>query len=145
MRAVGRVWAGWGLSQTFYREERWRALGFASREAFVEEAYVASFASGDANDLLAMLWTWRHADVGAHARYGGDTRAALAAIVARALVMPSQTDLYFPPEDSALEVALMPLAELAIVPSIFGHAAGGNLDANDAAWLALRLRGLLAR
>lgn len=145
LRAVGRVWAGWGLSQTFYRDERWRGLGFASREAFVEEAYVASFASGDANDLLAMLWTWRHADVGAHARYRGDTAAALAAISARALVMPSQTDLYFPPEDNAREVALMPAAELAIIPSIFGHAAGGNLDADDSAWLALRLRGLLAR
>lgn len=144
LRAVGRVWAAWGLSQTFYREERWRALGFATREAFVEEAYVGSFAGGDANDLLAMLWTWRHADVGAHARYGGDTTAALAAITARALVMPSQTDLYFPPEDNAGEVARMPSAELAILPSIFGHAAGGNLDPADGAWLSARLTELLA-
>ncbi len=143
LHAMGRVWAGWGLSQTFYREERWRALGFASRDAFVEEAYVASFASGDANDLLAMLWTWRHADVGAHARYGGDTTRALRAMTARALVMPSQTDLYFPPEDNAREVALMPNAELAIIPSVFGHAAGGNLDPADSDWLAARLRALL--
>lgn len=145
LEAMARVWAGWGLSQTFYREECWRAMGFASREAFIDEAYVASFGAGDANNLLAMLWTWRHADVGAHARYAGDTRAALAAITSRALVMPAQTDLYFPPEDNEREVAAMPNAELAIIPTINGHAAGGGVDAADSAWITSRLRDLLAR
>ncbi len=145
LEAMGRVWAGWGLSQTFYREEAWRKKGYASREAFIDDAYVASFGAGDANNYLTMLWTWRHADVGAHARYGGDTRAALAAITARAVVMPAQTDLYFPPEDNAREVAAMPNAELAIIPTINGHAAGGGFDDADSAWIASRLRDLLAR
>ena len=145
LAAVGRVWAAWGLSQTFYREERWRGLGSESREAFVEQHYVDSFAAGDANDLLAMLWTWRHADVGAHEKYGGDTFAALRAITADALVMPSRTDLYFPPEDNAREVTQMPNAELDVIPSIFGHAGGANLDPADGAWLAERLVALLGR
>jgi homoserine O-acetyltransferase len=143
LQAVGRVWAGWGLSQTFYREERWRGLGYPTREAFVQQSYVDSFAAADANDLLAMLWTWKHADVGAHPLYAGDYTLALGAITAKALVMPSATDLYFPPEDNASEVALMPNAELAVSPSVFGHAAGGNLDDADSAWLAERVAGLL--
>ena len=143
-RAVGRTWAAWGQSQTFYREERWRALGFASRDAFVDAAYVESFASADANDLLAMLWTWRHADIGAHPLYGGDTQRALASIVARAVVMPGATDTYFPPDDSALEVAAMPNARLAVIPSGNGHQAGGGGDPDDSAFVAARLRELLA-
>jgi homoserine O-acetyltransferase len=143
LRAVGRVWAAWGLSQTFYREERWRELGYASREAFVSESYVDSFASADANDLLAMLWTWKNADVGAHVRFEGNWKRALAAIRARALVMPSASDLYFPPEDNAREVGAMPNAELAVIPSDFGHAAGGNLNAADSEWLAERIAALL--
>lgn len=145
LHAVGRVWAAWGLSQTFYREERWRGLGSESRDAFVEKHYVDSFAAADANDLLAMLWTWRHADVGACDAYGGDTFAALRAIAADALVMPSRTDLYFPPEDNAQEVAQMPNAELDVIPSIFGHAGGANLDPADGEWLAARLVALLGR
>jgi len=143
LEALGRAWAAWGLSQAFYREERWRDLGFASRDAFIDEAYVATFASGDANDLLAMLWTWRHADVGAHDRYGGDTARALAAIAARAVVMPCATDLYFPPDDNAREVAAMPAAELAVIPSVFGHAVGGNVDSAGGEWIAARLHALL--
>jgi homoserine O-acetyltransferase len=142
-RAVGRTWAAWGQSQTFYREERWRRLGFDSRDAFVEAAYVDSFASADANDLLAMLWTWRHADVGAHALYGGDTQRALAAIAAKAVVMPSATDTYFPPEDSEREVAAMPNATLATIPSGNGHQAGANVDPDDDAFVMARLRELL--
>ena len=144
-RAVGRTWAAWGTSQTFYREERWRRLGFDSRDAFVDASYVDSFASADANDLLAMLWTWRHADIGAIAAYAGDTQRALAAISADAIVMPGATDTYFPPEDSEREVALMPHATLAVIPSGNGHQAGANVDPDDDAFIIARLCELLAR
>ena len=50
---------------------------------------------------------------------------ALGAIKAKAYVMPGQTDLYFPPEDSENEVAHMPNAELVPYRSIWGHFAGG--------------------
>jgi homoserine O-acetyltransferase len=143
-RAVGRVWAAWGLSQTFYRKELWRTLGYESRETFVQAAYVDSFASSDANDLLAMLHTWYAADIGACERYGGDTRAALAAIRARAIVMPSRTDLYFPPDDSEREVAAMRDAELAVIESDYGHAAGGSVDPTAEAFIASNITRLLS-
>jgi homoserine O-acetyltransferase len=143
-RAVARVWAAWGCSQTFYREERWRTLGFETREAFVAENYDAEFGAADANDLLAMLHAWHSADIGSLERYAGNTNAALAAIRARAIVMPSRTDLYFPPEDSVLEVAAMHDAELAVIESVYGHAAGGGLDPGAYEFIGAQIARLLA-
>jgi homoserine O-acetyltransferase len=144
LEAVGRVWAAWGLSQTWYREEQWRDRGFASREDFVREWYVGGFGGSDANDLLAMLWTWKHADVGAHEAYANDVGRALAAIRAKTLALPCLTDLYFPPEDNALEVAQMPNAKLRTIPSIWGHAAGGNSNPADSAFVNAAVAELLA-
>ncbi|UOM34162.1 alpha/beta fold hydrolase [Acuticoccus sp. I52.16.1] len=145
LRAMGRVYAGWGFSQAFYRREEDRtAFGYATLEDFLAGFWDPFFAAKDANDLLAMIATWQHADIAANDRYRGDRAAALGAITARAFVMPSQTDLYFPPEDSALEVDLMPNAELIPIPSIWGHFAGGRGNPQDAAFLDEKLKLLLA-
>lgn len=141
---LGRCWAPWGLSQTFWREERWAALGASSRAEAVSN-YAARFGARDRYDMLAMLRAWRAADVGTLAPYGGDTNAALAAVQARALVMPSRTDCYFPPEDSAREVTAMRHAELAVIDSVFGHAAGANLDPAAGAFVDRKLAELLAQ
>ena len=53
-QAMGRVYAGWGLSQAFYREEIWRKIGFSSLEDFLIGSCEANFRRPDANDLLAM-------------------------------------------------------------------------------------------
>ncbi len=50
--------------------------------------------------------------------------AALSAIRARVLLMPSRTDLYFPVADNAAEIAHLRHAELRPIPSIWGHRAG---------------------
>ena len=97
---MGRVYAGWGLSQAFYREEVWRPIGFSSLEDFLIGSWEANFRRRDANDLLAMLWTWQHADISANELYGRDLDRALGAITADAIVMPCETDLYFTVEDS---------------------------------------------
>lgn len=122
LRAVSRVYAGWYLSQDFFREQEYRKLGLASLEDVVRftEGY---FRERDANDLLAMLWTWQHADISANDLFRGDFEAALRAIRSRAIVMPSTTDLYFRVRDNELEVAHMPHAELRPIPSIWGHLA----------------------
>jgi homoserine O-acetyltransferase len=141
IRAFSRVYAGWFASQSFFREGLHSAFGDGVEGVFsVAEQLFGSF---DANDLLAMLDTWQSADIGAHPRYGGSLSAALAAIRSRAFVMPSRTDLYFPPEDNELEVALMPNAELRVIPSIWGHLAGGGANGDDVVWLDEQLRELL--
>ncbi len=145
LRAMGRIYAGWALSQDFYREELDLTLGYSSLEDFLVSAWEGNFRRRDANDLLAMLWSWQHADISANELYGGDLGKALGAISARALVMPSETDLYFRVEDNRREVALMPNAELRPIPSIWGHRAGNpTQNPEDAKFLNDALRELLA-
>ena len=43
LRAMGRIYAGWALSQTFYRREMWRGLGFTSLEDFLVRSWEANF------------------------------------------------------------------------------------------------------
>ena len=65
LRAFSRVYAGWVFSQDFFREAEYRKMGLASVEdtlRFME----GNFRRSDANDLLAMLWTWQHADISAN-------------------------------------------------------------------------------
>jgi homoserine O-acetyltransferase len=58
--------------------------------------------------------------------------------------MPSRTDLYFPPEDSVIEVAAMPNAELAVIESDYGHAAGGSLDPAASDFIAENISRILS-
>lgn len=146
LRAMARVYAGWGFSQAFYRQNLdLTALGYASLEDFLVAFWEGFFLPKDANNLLTMLWTWQNGDISANPTFGGDFHAALGAIKAKAYVMPGQTDLYFPPEDSEIEVAHMPNAELVVVPSIWGHFAGGpGVNPVDVAFIDEKLKALLA-
>jgi homoserine O-acetyltransferase/O-succinyltransferase len=144
LQAFARVYAGWMFSQAFYREQvDLKQMGAPDLETFL--SFLGGFfLARDANDLLAMLWSWQNADISANARFNGDLDAALAAIRARAVVMPSETDLYFPVADNAAEVARMPSARLQPIPSIWGHMAASGLNPVDAAFIDAELRALLA-
>lgn len=144
LRSVGRVYAGWGLSQAFYREELWRHLGYASLEDFLVGFWEGFFLARDPNNLLAMAWTWQHGDISANERYAGDFDAALRAIAARAIVMPAQTDLYFTPEDGKYETDRMPNAEFRPIPSLWGHFAGGGINPTDIDFIDEALKELLS-
>jgi len=143
LRAFSRVYAGWAYSQDFFREQEYRKLGLASMEDTVR-VMEGRFRARDANDLLAMLWTWQHADISANEVYKGDFAAALSGIRCRAIVMPSETDLYFRVRDNELEVKQMANAELRPIPSIWGHAAGGGANPPDNAFIDAALKELLA-
>lgn len=146
LRAVGRVYAGWGLSQSFYRAELdIKALGYSSLEDFLVAFWEGFFLPKDANNLLTMLWTWQHGDIADNELYKGDFKKALGAIKAKAYVMPGQTDLYFPVADSEIEVANMPNAKLIPIPSIWGHFAGGpGTNPEDVKFLDAKVKELLA-
>lgn len=142
LRAFSRVYAGWLFSQDFFREQEYRKMGLASVEDTVRfmEGF---FRRRDANDLLAMLWTWQHADISANERRQGDFAAALGAITARAIVMPGETDLYFRVRDNELEVEQMPKAELRPIPSIWGRVAGFGVNPPDNKFIDAALKELL--
>jgi homoserine O-acetyltransferase/O-succinyltransferase len=124
IRAFGRVYAGWAMSQAFYRDRLWSTIGFSSLEDYLVRAWEANFLRRDARDLLSMVETWSQSDISDNDIYRGDLARALGAIKARSIIMPSATDLYFTTHDSAAETQLMPNAELRPLQSIWGHRAG---------------------
>ncbi len=143
-RAMGRVYAGWALSQEFYREEVWRTIGFSSLEDFIVRFWEANFSRRDPADLLAQLWTWQHGDISAHPDFNGDLAKALASIRARVLLMPGDHDLYFRVEDNRRELPHLKRAELKPIPSIWGHRAGNpSQSTEDAAFIEAAVRQLL--
>ncbi len=113
-------------------------------EDFLVAFWEGFFLPKDANNLLAMLWTWQNGDIGMTPGFDGDLKAALGAIQARAIVMPGRTDLYFPPEDNEYEASHMPNAEFRPIPSIWGHFAGGGLNPTDTQFIDDALKELLA-
>jgi homoserine O-acetyltransferase len=120
LKAFGRVYAGWAFSQTFFREQLHRELGFETVEDLLAD-WERDHLHWDANDLLAKLWTWQHGDISANDRYCGVFVNALEAIQARAILIPCTTDLYFPPEDNAFEARHIPNAKLRPYESPWGH------------------------
>lgn len=137
LRAMGRVYAGWGFSQQWYRQELWRSMGASSLEDFIVSHYEARFLKRDANDLVAMIRTVQSADVSACEPWNGDLPAALRAIRAPVLAMPSQTDFYFTPEDVRAEMRHVADARVTVIPSIWGHRAGNPVThAPDAEFIS---------
>ena len=144
-KAMGRVYAGWALSQTFYRQELWRTFGATSIEDYLVRFWDSNFARRNAADLLAQFWSWQHGDISANALYGGNLPQALAAIRARVLLMPGDHDLYFQVDDNRLEMAHLRHAELAPIPSVWGHRAGNPThQPEDRAFIERHVRALLA-
>ncbi len=143
LRAFCRVYISAVLSPDFLREQEYLKLGVASPEdamCFFE----GFFRQKDANDLLATLWTWQHADVSANEVHQGDFAAALRAIRSRAIVMPADGDLLFPVRESEREVQHMPNAELRPIHSPWGHLAGFGANPPDNEFVDVALNDLLA-
>lgn len=138
LRAFGRVYAPWALSPAWFKGECWKEAGFETLEGYLEEGW--SGKGMDANDNLAMLWTWQQGDIsksgpalggagGGGEGLGferGDFVAALGSIRARALIMPARTDQYFPPEDNVEEVKHLRKGEFSCIETVWGHVAGGG-------------------
>jgi homoserine O-acetyltransferase len=125
LRAFGHIYAGWGLSQDFYRERLFEtALGAPDLATFLKTDWEDSFGESRAANLYAQALTWQEADISANDLYGGDLAKALSSMTARVLLMPSATDLYFRVADNEAELAQLRHGALATIPSIWGHRAG---------------------
>jgi homoserine O-acetyltransferase len=145
LRAMGRIYAGWALSQTFYRRELWCGLGFVSLEDFLVRSWEAGFLRRDMRDLLAQLWTWQAGDISANDLFRGDLEMALASIKAKVLLMPSATDLYFQTDDNRAELPHLKYGKLVEIPSVWGHRAGNPRDnKEDQAFIDREVGALLA-
>ncbi len=141
LRTFALIYASWAASQPFYRRGAHRQLGYASVEAYVEQAWLPAYRRHDPHDLLAMLDVWMANDVAAAAGIsaaggdgsgGGDPDADLAAalgrIRARTAVIAGRHDLYFTPDDCQAEAALIRDAHFEVLESDLGHRAGNPRD-----------------
>ncbi|KAF7194697.1 hypothetical protein HII31_03959 [Pseudocercospora fuligena] len=124
LQAFFRVYSTWALSPEWFRQECWKDVGCKTLQEYLNQNWDGG---GEANDLLALLWTWQHGDV---TRYfpedAGDLAKTLGRVKARCLIVPVSTDQYFPPEDSEQEVKALKDGILRVVPSVWGHLAGGG-------------------
>jgi homoserine O-acetyltransferase len=141
------VYAGWGLSQDFYRERLFEtALGSPDLTTFLRTDWEDSFGANRAANLYAQALTWTEADISAGSPHDGDLPSALAAIEAQVLLMPSETDLYFRVADNEAELQHLRHATLAPIPSVWGHRAGNpRTNAEDLHFLTTQVRAFLDR
>ncbi|KAF8202337.1 alpha/beta hydrolase fold protein [Pholiota molesta] len=138
IRAFGRVYSAWAYGQTWFRQNGFLHDGkYSDLESFIREDWEGGFlGSWDANDLLTLLDTWYTGDVSL-VRDEGNLSKCLSQIKAMGLIMPSKTDLYFPPEDSVDELAsLQNTARLVVIDTVWGHMAGGGANEADDKFIA---------
>jgi homoserine O-acetyltransferase len=145
LRAFGRIYASWAMTQDWYRAGLHLAGGAADLEAYLRAEWEERYLRRNAADLYWQLRTWDAGDISRDERYRGDLPMALATIQAHVLLMPGSTDLYFRVADNEAELKHLRHAELRPIPSIWGHRAGnpsGNPE--DAAFLKMEVRRWLA-
>lgn len=133
LRAFGRAYAAWLTSAEWFRQGLWKNLGAQSLHDWLYPS-VASHESWDPEDLLVLARMWQAGDVGSVGG-DGDYKAALKQITAKVLVMPGQTDQYFPPEDGENEMKYLQNGIFDPIPSIWGHMAGSGANPEDVKWM----------
>ncbi|KAF9485534.1 alpha beta hydrolase fold protein [Pholiota conissans] len=146
VRAFGRVYCAWAYGQTWFREHKYTMGGlYPDLASFMRERWEGRFADNwDANDLLTLVHTWQSGDI-SKIRHEGDLVACLSQIQAKGLIMPSKTDLYFPPEDSVNEMSSLTsgTARLVVIDTVWGHTAGGGSNPVDDAFVQATIKAFL--
>jgi homoserine O-acetyltransferase len=128
LRAFASIYAGWGVSEAFFRTGAYSAFAAKDHEQFVQYFWEPFFQRCDANNLLSQLWTWEQGDISDNPLYQGNFEAALKAMRARTIILPVDLDRYFPPVDAEYEAKHIPKGSCRIVKSIWGHMAPINPD-----------------
>ena len=142
LEAGGTHWAAWGTSQEWFRLGLYRDMGMASPDDFVE--FFKNFVkTWDANDLVALANTWQRNDVGKTPFFNGDSEAALSSIKSEVLYMACETDQYFHIEALRWEANRIPSSNFVIIPSLWGHMAGGGNSEVDANFINERVMSFL--
>lgn len=141
-KAFGHIYAGWGLSQDFYRANlHLSALGASDLAQFLERDWAVRFQARPAANLYAQAVTWTHGDISDNPLYSGDFARALSSIKARVLLLPGETDLYFRVADHDGEMPYLQHAKRAPIPSIWGHRAGSpSMNSADSGFIRDEVR-----
>ena len=121
LKAFARVYAGWAFSQSFFRENKYKELGYNNIEDLFTDWENDHVNNWDANNLLTKLLTWQNSDISASPTYDYNFVNALKSIRSKAILIPCSHDLYFPPEDNRFEAQHIKNSELRIYDSVWGH------------------------
>lgn len=142
LRRHARLFGVSGLTESFFNDGAWKALGFSSVDDFVAGFLESHFLSQDPNNLILLASKWKENDASRLAR--GDLAAALARITARTFVVAIEEDGFFPLENIAAEQKLVPGSELRTVSSAWGHLALFGLDSSYNDQIDAHLKELLS-
>jgi homoserine O-acetyltransferase len=121
LKAFARVYASWAFSQTFYRDEHYKKIGYNSIEELLIDWENDHVNNWDANNLLSKLSTWQDGDISIGPLYNKDFKKALQSISARVIIIPCKQDLYFRVEDNHFEARYISNSQVNIFDSPFGH------------------------
>ncbi|KAJ5775029.1 uncharacterized protein N7511_000040 [Penicillium nucicola] len=139
LHAFGRAYSAWLASAEWFEERLFESQGFKTLQEWGEVIGGKNYEDWDPDNLLAMLGMWQRSDLGLVRGQQIPLEQALGELKTRVLVMPCQTDQYFKWEASEKEVSFMEKAELAIIPSIWGHLAGSGCNPTDTQWMDDRI------
>ena len=143
IKSFARVYAGWGLTQIFYKERKWEELGYKTLEDFLIGFWETFFLKRNKENLLAHIWTWQNGDISDNPIYKGDFNAAMNAIKARTIILAPDNDLYFPKDDNWDEVKLIKNLKLIVIPGVWGHFSGGGINKEDTMFINKILKHIL--
>lgn len=108
LKGVGHVYAGWGMSQTWYRQQIYTShYGHKTLQEHLTKFWEGWTCSRDANDMLYLAWTWLHADVGAQPLYAGESKLDVPVQKGGRMGLRGQLEFEpIPEDDQAFERAL---------------------------------------
>lgn len=146
VRAFGKCYSAWLTSAEWFDQQAYRDLGYETLADWDRDAAGEGYAGWNPDDLLAKLGMWQRGDISKliGAEKEDSLKTALSQIKARVLLMPCETDQYFRPAASEREAACIPHATLKVIPSIWGHIAGGGANKADTEWMDRAMTEFLA-
>ena len=143
IKSFARVYAGWGLTQAFYKEKKWEELGYRSLEDFLVGFWENFFLKRDRKNLLAHIWSWQNGDISDNPVFNKDFTLAMKAIKAKTIIIAPENDLYFPKEDNQDEEKMIENSKLVVIPGVWGHFSGGGINNDDTIFINRILSAIL--
>jgi homoserine O-acetyltransferase len=145
LHAFGRAYSAWLTSAEWFEQRLFESQGFKSLQEWGAHVGGKKYEDWDPDNLLIMLGMWQRSDLSLVGSQQVSLAQKLSELKTRILVMPCQTDQYFKWEASEKEVSLLEKAELAVIPSIWGHLAGSGCNPKDTQWMDDRITEFLSK
>ena len=138
LHAFGRAYSAWLASAEWFEQRLFEKHGFQTLDDWAAVVTGQSYEDWHPDDLLIMLHMWQRGDISrvvSSPQQRVSLEDTLRNLTTKILLMPCRTDQYFKWEASEKEASYLPNGKLAVIPSIWGHMAGGGGNQEDAEWM----------